>query len=452
MKKFCKHTVMMPLFILALAWFTGFGASPAFAVNFGGHSINFLGAAYDPGADATTFTYQVNAASDPDTTVRILFWILELDPECFGAGDIIDASESYQYVGPDPATGVYGIKFDQPYAPGESRTVWFRLPGDLSVTVVQIIVRTGCSTWRKEIEGPECDGEPTPPTPPQCDVTPDRTVCVGFDATFTDNTTGGTPPYTYCWQKESYIDSCISTTDELTISGATLADAGTYRMIVTDSLGYADTCYAELMVYPAPECDVTPDRDSVCVGSDVTFTDNTTGGTPPYTYCWQKHPYTDPCISTTSQLTISGVTFADEGTYRVIVTDAFDCADTCYAQLIVDECPPDGEGKSPGYWGTQLAKYLGYKKGKLLEPNVESYAAQYGYTAEEAYNIMNYGGDDMVAKLHRQLLAAKLSTAAGYLSGVDELLEEGQYMVAHPEEFTEQELEDAKDLFESLHD
>jgi hypothetical protein len=35
---------------------------------------------------------------------------------------------------------------------------------------------------------------------------------------------------------------------------------------------------------------------------------------------------------------------------------------------------------------------------------------------------------------------------------VDELLEEGQYMVAHPEEFTEQELEDAKDLFESLHD
>ena len=197
---------------------------------------------------------------------------------------------------------------------------------------------------------------------------------------------------------------------------------------------------------------MTPDHELACVGSDVTFTDNTTGGTPPYTYCWQKGPYTDPCISTTNQLTISGVTFADEGTYRVIVTDALDCADTCYAVLTVDECPPAGEGKSPGYWGTQLAKYLGYKRGKLLEPNIESYAAQYGYTAQSAYDIMNYGGNDMVEKLHRQLLAAKLSTAAGYLSGVDALLEEGQYMVAHPEEFTFQELEDAKDLFESLHD
>ena len=452
MKKISKHTLMMPLLILASAWFIGFGASHAFGVGFGGHEINFLGATYDPGADATTFTYQVSAASTPDTLVRFVFWILELDPECFGAGDILDASESYQYVGPDPATGVYGIKFNQPYAPGESRTVSFRLPGDLSTNVVQIVVRTGCSYWRKEIPGPKCGGGPTPPAPPQCDVTPDRAVCVGSDATFTDNTTAGTPPYTYCWQKDPYFDACISTTDELTIFGATLNDAGTYRMIVTDALGYADTCYAEFMVYPAPECDVMPDRDSVCVGSDVTFTDNTTGGTPPYTYCWQKEPYDDPCISSASELTISGVTLADEGTYRMIVTDAFDCADTCYAELIVDECPPDGEGKSPGYWGTQLAKYLGYKKGKLLEPNVESYAAQYGYTAEEAYAIFWYEGNDMVDKLHRQLLAAKLSTAAGYLSGVDQLLEEGQYMVAHPEEFTEQELEDAKDLFESLHD
>ena len=539
MKKITKRTLMMPLLILTLAWFIGFGASDALGVGFGGHEINFLGATYDPGADATTFTYRVTAASTPDTLVKILFWILELDPECFGAGDIIDASESYEYVGPDPATGVYGIKFDQPYAPGESRTVSFRLPGDLSTNVVQIVVRTGCSYWRKEIPGPKCGGAPTPPVPPQCDVTPDLAVCVGSDATFTDNTTAGTPPYTYCWQKEPYTDPCISTTDQLSISGATLDDAGTYRMIVTDALGYADTCYAEFMVYPAPECDVMPDRDSVCVGSDVTFTDNTTGGTPPYTYCWQKEPYTDPCISTTDQLTIFGatlddagtyrmivtdalgyadtcyaefmvypapecdvmpdrdsvcvgsdvtftdnttggtppytycwqkepytdpcisstdqltisdVTFADEGTYRVIVTDALDCADTCYAQLIVDECPPAGEGKSPGYWKTQLAKYLGYKKGKLLEPNVESYAAQYGYTAEEAHSILDYGGTDMVIKLHRQVVAAKLSTAAGYLSGVDQLLEEGQYMVAHPEEFTEQELEDAKDLFESLHD
>jgi len=424
----------------------GLGSSDALGVDFGLYTINFLGATYDEGTDATTFTYQVMAA----VNYGLDDWTIELNPDCFGQGDVLEASEPYDYVGPDTATGIYGIKFTTPYAPDETRTVWFRLPGDLSITAVKVDVRYTCSHWTKEIEGPECGGQPSPPPPPECDVTPDRAVCVGSDATFTDNTTGGTPPYTYCWQKEPYTDPCISTTNELTIFGATLADAGTYRVIVTDALDAADTCYAELMVYPAPECDVTPPSQEVSVGSDATFTDNTTGGTPPYTWCWQKEPYTDPCISTTNQLTISGVTLADAGTYRVIVTDAYDCADTCYAVLRVP--PPSGQGKSPGYWGTQLAKYLGYKRGKLLEPNVESYAAQYGYTAQSAYDIMNYGGTDMVEKLHRQLLAAKLSTAAGYLSGVDELLEEGQYMVAHPEEFTFQELEDAKDLFESLHD
>jgi|GEM_PF-1732120 len=37
-------------------------------------------------------------------------------------------------------------------------------------------------------------------------------------------------------------------------------------------------------------------------------------------------------------------------------------------------------------------------------------------------------------------------------SGMDALLEEVQYMIAHPGEFTEQQIEEAKDLFESLHD
>jgi len=276
MKTITKHTSIIPLLILALGLFIGFGTSDAFGVSFGGHQINFISASYD-GADATTFTYQVIAAANPDTTIRLDYWILELDPECFGGGDIIDVSESYQYVGPDPATGVYGIKFTEPYAPGETRIVWFRLPGDLSATPVVIVVRTGCSHWQKEITGPDCPGLPKP--------------------------------------------------------------------------------------------------------------------------------------------------------------------------------EPEGEGKSPGYWGNQLAIYLELKNGKLKEPNVESYALQYGYTAEDAYAIILAGeGGTSVEKLHRQLVAAKLSTAAGYLSNMTELLEWGQYMVAHPEEFTEQEIVDAKDFFESLHD
>jgi hypothetical protein len=276
MKRIKKHTSIITLLILALGLFIGFGTSDALGVDFGGHQINFMGVTYDPATDATTFTYQVIAAF----TAGFDSWILELNPACFGSGDIIDASEHYLYVGPDTATGIYGIKFDQPYAAGESRNVSFRLRGNLSTTTVRIVLVMGCSYWQKEINGPDCPGVP-PPT------------------------------------------------------------------------------------------------------------------------------------------------------------------------------PPGGKGKSPGYWGQQLAIYLGYKDakgGNFKEPNVESYAAQYGYTAVGAYEIMNSGGDDMVAKLHRQLLSAKLSTAAGYLTNMTELLVWGQYIVAHPEEFTQQQIEDAKNLFESLHD
>ena len=271
MKRVTKHALSLVLLVLASGILIGLGSSDALAL--GGHQINFLGATYDPGTNATTFTYQVAAA----TYYPFDYWVLELNPECFGAGDIIDASEPYDYVGPDPVTGIYGIKFTTPYAAGETRTVSFRLPGDLSTTLVRVVIRQDCSNWWGERPGPECGGEPGPQ-------------------------------------------------------------------------------------------------------------------------------------------------------------------------------PPDGEGMSPGYWKNQLAIFLGNKGGKLKEPDVESYAQQHGYTAEDAYAILSVKGGEPVDQLHKQLLAAKLSTAAGYLSNMAELLEDGQYMVAHPEEFTDQEILDAKDLFESLHD
>jgi hypothetical protein len=354
------HTLpMLALVVAAAVMVLGWGCPEALGVYFGLHQVDFLGASYDAGTNSTTFSYRVTAAAG----YPIDSWTVELDPECFGEGDILDASEAWVYVGPDPFTQIYGIQFTTPYAPGESRDVWFRLAGNVIVGFVRIDVRQDCSHWVKEMQGPECDGV---------------------------------------------------------------------------------TCT------PA-ECDVAPDRDSVVVGSDVTFTATATG-TAPFTYCWQKEPYTDPCISVTNQLTLNYVTMADAGTYRVLVTN--ECGeDTCYVVLVVYEPPPEGEGQSPGYWGNQLAIYLGLKNGKLKEPDVGDYCAEHGYTAEQAYAIFSIGeGGTSVEKLHRQLLAAKLSAAAGYLTNVDELLEWGQYMVAHPEEFTEQEILDAKDLFESLHD
>jgi hypothetical protein len=85
----------------------------------------------------------------------------------------------------------------------------------------------------------------------------------------------------------------------------------------------------------APVCNPTPTIQTVCVGGSATFTDHTTGGAPPYTWCWTKRPYSGACLSTDSILTISNATTADADSYRVIVTGANTLKDTCYVTLAV---------------------------------------------------------------------------------------------------------------------
>jgi hypothetical protein len=133
------------------------------------------------------------------------------------------------------------------------------------------------------------------------------------------------------------------------------------------------------------------------------------------------------------------------------VADANDCEGTCEATLTVN--PPEYNGRTPGYWGHQLACYLGYSDGFFHEEeHLADYLAEIGYSAEMAYAILWYGGNDMLSKLHRQLVAAKLNVAAGYLfdGEVDDLIEEAEYMIAHPDEFTKDELEEVKDALDEL--
>ncbi len=80
--------------------------------------------------------------------------------------------------------------------------------------------------------------------------------------------------------------------------------------------------------------------DTVCVGQTVTLTGNCTGGIPLHSYCWQKEPYTGSCLSDSTDLVIMNAQLSDGGTYRLIVDDVHDCADTCYADLIVSDCSP----------------------------------------------------------------------------------------------------------------
>jgi hypothetical protein len=168
--------------------------------------------------------------------------------------------------------------------------------------------------------------------PPICDVTPSSdAVCVGGSATFTDNSTGGTPPYSYCWEKEPYGSGCLSSTNELVISSATLADDGNYRVIVTDFAGLSDTCYASLTVNPPPAL--------ICTGDEITC-DNplataSVSSTPStgVSYAWSPAPVSGQGTATAMYNT--------PGTKKVVVTvDATGCVDSCEATITQDLTKP----------------------------------------------------------------------------------------------------------------
>ncbi|UCB52423.1 MAG: T9SS type A sorting domain-containing protein [Candidatus Zixiibacteriota bacterium] len=163
-----------------------------------------------------------------------------------------------------------------------------------------------------------------------CDVIFDYdSVCAGFDASFTAVALDGTPPYTYEWSGPAGFTATTATID---IADAQPANAGNYQVIMTDAFGCVDTCNQDLTVHPKPNCQVTPDGDAVCAGSDASFTANVTEGTPPFTYDW-----TGPggFSGTAATIDITDAQSADAGTYEVIVTDFYDCADTASVELTV---------------------------------------------------------------------------------------------------------------------
>ncbi|MBN1505096.1 MAG: T9SS type A sorting domain-containing protein, partial [Candidatus Eisenbacteria bacterium] len=136
--------------------------------------------------------------------------------------------------------------------------------------------------------------------------------------------------YVYSWSGPGGFSAATRCTGPI-------GTAGTYTVTITDANGCQSTCDTTLTVYPAPVCDARPADTTVCEGTTAVFVDFTTGGTTPYTYCWQKEPYDGACLSTSAQLTIfAGET--DAGYYRVIVTDSHGCADTCFVHLNVEPC------------------------------------------------------------------------------------------------------------------
>lgn len=161
------------------------------------------------------------------------------------------------------------------------------------------------------------------------------TVLVGQAVQFAVTATG-TAPFTYQWQRNTQnIPTATGAT--YAITSAQLANAGDYRVIVSNAAGSATSQVATLTVNPAavaPTITGHPQSATVTVGQAVQFAVTATG-TAPFTYQWQRNSQNIP-LATGSTYSLSNVQLTDAADFRVLVRNSAGNATSQVAKLTVN--------------------------------------------------------------------------------------------------------------------
>lgn len=240
------------------------------------------------------------------------------------------------------ATGSLAWASINPLTAGLAFTFTVSYPAGLNTVSVSssFIARFG-STPNETIPAPIVFGSaPVITTQPTS-----QTVTAGASATL-NVVVSGTAPLAYQWRK-----------DDLTLTGATSAslvltsfqatNAGTYSVVVSNSIDTVTSQNAVLTLAPtpggggttpvAPSITGHPTNVTVDAGATATFTVAATG-TSPLTYQWRKGT-TDISGATAATLTLIAVLAADEVPYSVVVSNAAGSATSNAATLTV-RTPP----------------------------------------------------------------------------------------------------------------
>ncbi len=171
------------------------------------------------------------------------------------------------------------------------------------------------------------------PTAPQITTQPtNQTVNAGATVTFTAAASGNPAP-TFQWQKNS-VNLAGATNATLTLAAVTAADAGSYTLVATNSVGSTTSNAATLSVNVAPQITMQPASQTVNAGATVTFT-AAASGTPTPTYRWRKNS-ANLAGATNASLTLSAVTAANAGSYTLVATNAAGSATSNAATLSVN--------------------------------------------------------------------------------------------------------------------
>ena len=181
--------------------------------------------------------------------------------------------------------------------------------------------------------------------PPAITAQPtNQEVFWGATATFMVAASGGLPLF-YHWQANGINltdggNVAGSATSTLTLDNVSLADVGTYSVIVSNAVGAISSSNAFLKVISSsPIITVQPTNQTAMLGSQASFAVGAAGNQPLF-YRWQSNGtnLTDGgnlSGSATTSLTVSNVSSADMGTYSVVVSNALGSVTSTGAVLAV---------------------------------------------------------------------------------------------------------------------
>ena len=188
----------------------------------------------------------------------------------------------------------------------------------------------------------------TTPTAPAITTPPAAAnVIAGKTATFTV-TASGTAPLGYFWRKNNSPlanggNVSGANTATLTLAGVSATDAGSYSVLVSNSVGTATSAAAALTVILPPAISAQPAAQTVASGANASFSVTATG-TAPLAYQWLKNGAaiangTKYSGVATSALTVTAVAAADAGNFSVVVTNAAGSVTSSVAPLAIVTTP-----------------------------------------------------------------------------------------------------------------
>ena len=137
---------------------------------------------------------------------------------------------------------------------------------------------------------------------------------------------------TYQWYKNSVAISG-ATSATYAVASLQASHAGTYKVVITNSVGAATSSNAVVSINSGPAITVQPLSKTVRSGSAVAFSVTATG-TAPFSYQWKKAG-TNIAGATSSSYAIAAAAVANAGDYSVVVSNVAGSSTSATATLTV---------------------------------------------------------------------------------------------------------------------